>query len=402
MKVLQLCSKPPRPAIDGGCIAMDSFTQNFLQLGYDLKILTVATDKHPFLPKELSKKYIEETQIESIFIDTRVNVVDAFASLITQDNYNVSRFFSVDLDIKLKNILRKRHYDIVQLESLFMTPYLPSIRRFSKAKVVLRSHNLEFNIWKRLAKQEISRPKKIYLNFLAKKLKEYEIDLMNQVDGIISISPVDREKYLHMGCKVPITSIPTALDLNNYIPRATQRPEPKIFHIGAMDWAPNQEGVLWFLNEVWPAVIEKHPKAKLVLAGKGLDFYQSIFGNRHPNVDFAGEVGNAIEFMQNHDIMIVPLLSGGGIRIKILEGMALEKLVISSKIGAEGIEAKHGKHFLISDNATEFAKNLIMALNEPELRRTMGEQARKFIHDHYSFEELNLKIDGFYNKLLGR
>lgn len=402
MRVLQLCSKPPRPTIDGGCIAMDSFSQNLLQLGYELKIVTVSTDKHPFLPKQLSSEYVANTQIESVFVDTRVNVVDAFSSLITQDNYNVSRFFSVDLDIKLKHILRKRPYDIVQLESLFMTPYLRSIRRFSKAKVILRSHNLEYNIWKRLSKQETSKPKKIYLNFLAKKLKEYEIDLMNQVDGIISISSTDKERFLQLGCTVPVTSIPTALDINEYQPKTIQRQNPTVFHLGAMDWAPNQEGIHWFLNEVWPTVIKKHSKAKLVLAGKGLDFYKNSFGEKHPNVVFEGEVENAINFMQNHDIMIVPLLSGGGIRIKILEGMALEKLVVSTKVGAEGIDAKHGKHFLIADNAEEFANNLILALNEHELRQSIGEQARQFIQKNFSFQELNQKIDGFYHQVLGK
>ncbi len=403
MRILQLCSKPPRPTIDGGCIAMDRFSQNILQLGHDLKIVTIATDKHPFLPSSFSPQYKEKTQIEAVYVDTRVNAVDAFASLITQDNYNVSRFFSVDLDIKLKNILRKGAFDIVMLESLFMTPYLPSIHRFSKAKVILRSHNLEFNIWKRLARQETNKAKKIYLNYLARKLREYEIDQMNQMDGIISISPTDRDKYVNMGCKVPIVSIPTALNLDEYKPvERNIAAATTVFHIGAMDWAPNQEGILWFLKEVWPLVLKKHPKSRLVLAGKGLDFNQNLFTGLDKNVDFAGEIEHALDFIKAHDVMIVPLLSGGGIRIKILEGMAMEKLVISTKVGAEGIEAKHGKHFLLADTAQSFAENLNLALDEPELRRTIGQQARQFIEKHFSFTEVNKDLEAYYKQIVNK
>ncbi|MES2628711.1 MAG: glycosyltransferase family 4 protein [Bacteroidota bacterium] len=399
MRILQLCHKPPLPAVDGGCIAINNFSESILQLGHELKIVTLSTDKHPFLENVIPLSYRQKTQIEAVYVDTRINLVDAFSSIITQDNYNVSRFFSVDLDIRLKNILRKKNFDIVQLESLFMTPYIATIRRASKAKIILRSHNLEYNIWQRLAQQEVSKPKKMYLKYLAKQLKAYEIDQMNEVDGVISISSTDRDKYLQMGCLKPIVSVPTAIDTTRYEPRESISHQPTIFHIGAMDWAPNKEGIKWFLEEVWPIVLAKHPKARLVLAGKELDFVKTEFGGKHKHVQFVGEVENAIDFMRSNDIMIVPLLSGGGIRIKILEGMALGKTVVSTKIGAEGINGKSGEHFLLSNDATEFANNLLLALTEPLICQEIGEHARKFIQEHFSFEVLNRKADQFYNKI---
>lgn len=402
MRILQLCHKPPVPAVDGGCIAINNFSNSIMQLGNELKILTLSTDKHPFVEQLIPAAYKEKTHIESVYVDTRINLVDAFSSIITQDNYNISRFFSVDLDIKLKKLLQKKNYDIVQMESLFMTPYIATIRRSSKAKVVLRSHNLEYFIWKRLAKQETNKPKKIYLNYLAKQLKAYETQKMNEVDGVIAISSTDREKFLQMGCLKPIISISTSIDTDLYTPRENDSHTPTLFHIGAMDWAPNKEGIHWFLEEVWPLVLAKNSKAKLKLAGKDLDFVKAEFKGKHKNVEFLGEVESALDFIRNNDIMVVPLLSGGGIRIKILEGMALGKTVISTAIGAEGIDGKSGQHFLLGNNPEEFAQHVLMAISEPILCREIGEKARKFIEDKFSVPVINKQIDKFYREITAK
>jgi glycosyltransferase involved in cell wall biosynthesis len=401
MKVLQLCSKPPKPAIDGGCIAMNNFSEGILQLGYDLKILAISTDKHPFLPQYLSEDYLKKTHIESVYIDTRVNLVDAFSSLITQDNYNISRFFSVDFDLVLKRLLSKKKFDLVQLESLFMTPYLATIKRHSKAKVVLRSHNLEFYIWQRLAKQETSRPKKIYLNYLAAQLKRYEMEVMNQLDGVIAISNTDKDKYLHLGCTTPMTTIPLGIDIDQYPVINTKHERPVLFHIGAMDWSPNQEGMNWFLDEIWPVVLKHQPNALLRLAGKELDFFKNRLKGKLQNVEVLGEVDNARDFIGKNDIMIVPLLSGGGIRIKIIEGMAMAKTVISTKVGAEGIDAKNGKQILVAGDAKEFAAHIIKCMEDPQLCTNIGLNARKFTEAHFSFEVINKEVDRFYRQVLG-
>jgi hypothetical protein len=190
MRILQLCNKPPFPPKDGGGIAMNNITRGLLDAGHEVKLLTVYTNKHDLDLSELSKEYIDATDVEGVFIDTQINLVDAFSSLITQDSYNVSRFFSPDLDIRLTDILKRSDFDVVHLESLFMTPYIGTIRRFSKAKIVLRSHNLEYIIWERIAAGTKNRAKKAYLKYLSKKLKNYELSVINQVDGIASISPM--------------------------------------------------------------------------------------------------------------------------------------------------------------------------------------------------------------------
>jgi len=154
MRILQICPKPPLPAVDGGALAMHAVTEGLLQAGMSVKVLAIATEKHPFLPDKISAEYKSATGIETVFIDTGVKYIPAFLNLFSSSSYNVNRFYSVEFANKLKSVLEKETFDIIQLESLFVAPYLYMIRQFSKAKVVLRAHNVESKLWERRAEQE--------------------------------------------------------------------------------------------------------------------------------------------------------------------------------------------------------------------------------------------------------
>ena len=309
MKILQLCHKPPFPPKDGGCIAMNNVTQGLIAAGHEVRLLTIYTHKHDLELDKLSKEYVEATQIKGVFVDTRVNLVDAFSTLITQDSYNISRFFSTDFDIILSNIIKREKFDIIHLESLFMTPYIGTIRRHSKSKVVLRSHNLEYIIWERVAAGTKNLAKKAYLKYLSGQLKKYELDVITRMDGIAAISVDDKRKYESIGLQKPLINIPFGIDLDGYSENEST-PEPALFHLGSMDWRPNLEGVLWFLEDIWPSIHQKFPDLKFYLAGRNMP--EHIEQLNIPNVIVLGEVDDAKEFMKSKQIMVVPLLSAGG------------------------------------------------------------------------------------------
>jgi len=227
MKVLQLCHKPPFPVIDGGCIAISQISNGLLDNDINLRILTASTEKHPFLIEEYDKEFARKTRIEGVFLDTRINIIDAFSALVTSDSYNVNRFFSTDFDIKLIKILEEDEYDIVHLESLFMTPYIATIRQNSDAKVVLRSHNLEHLIWERLANSTGNKAKRIYLKHLAAKLKKYEHKTINEVDGIATISFEDSKRYADLECETHLINIPFGVDLEKYPLRTNSNSKKK-------------------------------------------------------------------------------------------------------------------------------------------------------------------------------
>ena len=399
MKVLQLCHKPPQPAIDGGCIAINNITKGFLQNNISVKVLTIATKKHPFLPYKIDPHFFKETQIESAFVDTELNIVDAFSNLVTSDSYNISRFFSPDFDSLLRQTLKEETFDIIHLESLFMTTYLGTIKRLSKAKVILRSHNLEYMIWERLADSTTNKAKKIYLNILAKQLKRYELNIINQVDGIASITNEDGKKYKKMGCSRPIVTIPFGIDLTDYKSYTPANPSHlDLFHIGSMDWKPNLEGVAWFLEKIFPKIQHNFPNLKFHLAGRNMPNWL-LENSKHESIINHGEVESAQQFIQQHQIMVIPLLSAGGMRIKIIEGMALGKVVLSTSIGAEGIDYTDRENILIANKKNDFVKQLQWLMEEPERITKIGKNARKLVETTYSNKKINQKLVRFYNQL---
>lgn len=400
MKVLQLTIKPPLPAVDGGCIAIKNFSDVILESGHELKILSLATHKHPFLPEEIPAEFRRDTNIEAVYVNTELNIRDAFASMVTLDSYNISRFYSVDFDARLEEVLLSQEYDLVQLESLFMTPYISTIRRNSNATVVLRSHNFEHSIWEQIAAREDSRVKRWYLKFLASRLKRYELDVLDAVDGVIAISSTDEKRYVKLPNQKPITCIPFGIKTEEYPDSPSYNNPPKVFHLGAMDWQPNIDGIQWFLREVWPDFSTQQPYGEIHLAGRNMEIDNfKGFGKR---VHLEGEVENAIDFMLSKDIMVVPLHTGSGIRIKILEGMAMGKVVISTRIGAEGIDAKDGEEIFIADTAAAFNETLQMLYQKPEMIAKVGQAARKYVNENFNQGMLLKRYQQFTDEIISK
>lgn len=392
MKVLQLCNKPPKPEVDGGCIAMSNISEGLLNEGVELKILTVSTEKHPFEIDKIDSNFAKTTEIEGIFLDTRINIIDAFSALVTADSYNVNRFFSPDFDKRLRELLQE-DFDIVHLESLFMTPYISTIRQCCSAKIVLRSHNLEHLIWERLANSTGNKAKKMYLKHLASKLKKYEKRTINEVDGIAAISKEDTDRFLKFDCNKPLITIPFGIDLADYKIVPSQRKEKnKLFHIGAMNWEPNREAMNWFADAIWPLI--KKEDLSFHMAGRYMsEEYKKLASD---NFEVHGEVASVYDFMNDNDIMIVPLLSGSGMRIKIIEGMAMGKTVISTSVGAEGINCKHDETIIIADTAKEFAKAIKALIQQPEKVDRIGKAARKLVEEQYDNATIIKKLLEFY------
>ncbi len=341
----------------------------------------------------------EQTQLEGIFVDTSMNIVDMFTDLITMDNYNISRFFSPDLDIRLIQLLSSEEFDVIHLESLFMTPYLQNIRRYSRAAVVLRSHNQEHVIQERLAKGEKNILFKPYRKFLAKQLKAHEIDVLSRVDGVAAISAADGAKFHEYNPKIRIDTIPFGVDLDDYpIGPIEAEKTPSFFHLGSMDWLPNEEGIRWLLKKVWPQVVECQSQARLRLAGNAMP--KDLLSLDSSALNVQGRVPSARTFMEQGNIMLVPLFSAGGMRIKIIEGMALGKAIISTPVGAEGIDHTDGKNILIAKSAAEFVEHMCALLNDPERCASIGRHARELVSNKYDNAKIVSRLVGFYKTLL--
>ena len=382
MKVLQLCHRVPFPANDGGNIAMLSLSDSLISQQVELKMLTLNTNKHLVDLKTMNDDVLKKYNLEAVPIDTSVRASQAFINIFSSESYNIKRFYSTTFEAKLIEVLRSFAADVILMESLYMTPYIPAIRKYSSAKIVLRAHNVEYIIWKRLADNEKNIAKRIYLSMLAGRLRKYETQVINKIDAIIPITVDDKELFQKIGSKAAMYVAPVGIDAGNYPGQINSENDLCLFHLGAMDWRPNLEGIEWFLDNCWRQINEKFPALKLFLAGRG--FPDKLLKRTDTNVKFSGEVMNAQDFMRDKQILIVPLKSGGGMRVKIIQGMALGKTIISTTIGAEGIDYTNGKNILIADTPEEFLKQTEKCLKDKTLCLTIGKEARELALARYS------------------
>ena len=396
MKILLLCNKPPYPASEGGPMAMNSIIIGLLEAGHQVKILAVNSEKYQVKESDIPEDYKEKTRIELIDVDLSIHPVSAFLNLFTKKSYHVERFISKNFKERLVEVLNKEQFDVVQLEMLYMAPYVETIRANSKAMVVLRAHNVEHKIWERMAKETRFFIKRWYINHLAKTLKNYELNALETFDGIAAITRKDAA-YFRKYCSKPIIDIPYGVYPEQFTPKFEIEGQPKFYHIGSMNWMPNEEGIRWFIDEVLPKTLEKVPNFVYHLAGRNMPEWLKEM--KDPHVDVVGEVSDAKEFVSNHDVAIVPLLSGSGIRIKIIESMALGKTVITTHVGAEGILYDEEVNIIIAENKAKMVE-AIRSLNEnPETAVRIGQAARKLVEETYDNRKIIARLLMFYEQI---
>ncbi|HPI55393.1 MAG TPA: glycosyltransferase, partial [Chitinophagaceae bacterium] len=343
VKILILLPRIPYPLRDGGSIAMNQSIEAYLEQGCDVSVVAMNTSRHWVEEGSLPAIYQQLSFFKSIYVKTDINPLSAFFNLFSDKSYNVARFINKEFDKELVRLLQNDEFDIIQFESIYTAPYLETTRKHSQAKCFCRVHNIEHLIWQRLTDHESSFLKRNYLKILTQRLKTYEEQILTRFDMLLPISKKEQEFFVST-TKNPCYYLPFGIDITNSLPNI-ECEQQSMYHIGSMDWAPNVEGVHWFLDEVWPLVHEQSPEITLYLAGKNMP--ASILSRKDHKLVVVGEVDDVVRFSLEKNIMIVPLLSGAGVRIKILEAMAMGKTIITTSIGAEGIGATHQQHLLI-------------------------------------------------------
>jgi polysaccharide biosynthesis protein PslH len=401
MKILQLCKKFPFPLKDGEVIAVNTLAKSLKLLGAEVTLLTMNTSKHRVSLDDLPESFNEiYTSVHAVNVYNHITVLGAFKNLFQKESYHVTRFISDDYKLKLIEILRSQSFDVIQLETVFLTPYIPIIREYAPhAVIALRAHNVEHEIWKRVAEVTNLAPKKWYLNYLNKKLRRFELENIQKCDVLLPITERDLRIFRLLGYRGQAVVTPVGLQSRDYQPNwKSFNRHPSIGFIGAMDWMPNQEGLTWFLESVWTenthSDTEGWSKLQLHIAGRNAPNW--IKNLKVKNVHFHGEIPDAQRFMNQHSISIVPLFSGSGIRIKILEAMMLGRVVLTTSMGLEGISAKDGEEVLIANTPYEFAEKIDHCLKNPEILRGIGKRAQAFAAQHFDHFEIAANVMDVY------
>jgi glycosyltransferase involved in cell wall biosynthesis len=371
--------------------------KGILDHNVDLEILSYNTSKH-YVDLDLVNDSIYQTKRTYTYkIDNKLNFIAAFKNLFTRESYHVTRFIDQGMEDFIRKEFYGKKFDVIQFEGLFTAPYLNVLKEvIPDAKMVLRQHNIEYSIWERLS-TTASGFKKAYLTLLAKRLKVFEHQAFKKFDAIVPISEVDEAYVNKTGYQNTFVS-PTGVVLDQFEKVEIEEEVQSVGFIGSLDWAPNQEGVLWFCEKVWPIVFRENPNAVFTIAGKNPSEIITKLNDPDKGILIAGEVESAVKFMKTKEVLVVPLLSGSGMRIKIIEAMAAQRAIVTTIIGAEGISV--GDTCKVANLPQQFAKQVLELLNNKDERILMGRNSHSLVKECYSnYSQVNKLLD-FYKNLI--
>lgn len=396
MKILVVGNRFPWPLHDGGAIATFQMLKAMAFEGHEVSYFSLNTQKHFVDEKTLLERF-SFCKYYAFQINTNITPWTAFLNLLSSRSFHLQRFENTLANEQLSKLLQSEHFDLVQIEGLYSAGFLSTLRKHFNGHISYRAHNVESQIWERLANETSNLLKKLYLKIQAKRLEREEVSFLKSVDSIVAIAPSDLNAFTEF-TQVPQYLYLPGLNLGLEVDLELQ--PFKLFHIGSMEWMANVQGVEWFLQKVWPIAKSAYPQLEFHLAGKGLNksdsrFFQSGLYNH-------GEVENAQTFILTHGICIVPVVAGSGIRMKLIEAMSLGIPCVTTKIGVQGINVENHVHVEIADSHKEFANSIITMIQQWHETIKMGVRGKKYMMEHHNLQNNTRELLSFYSKMIGK
>ncbi len=389
-KILIVTNRVPYPLKDGGNMAMDAMIQGYHDAGWQVYLLAMNTSKHHIAHVALERLFTHLYAFSWVDVDNKIKLSQVLKNyFFGKEPEHAKRFYSEEFKTKLKDVLLSFKPDVIQVESVYLSTYMPVIKMNSDALNVLRLHNVEYQIWKGLEKKTKNHLKRLYFDNLTKRVRDFERAAWKQYDLLLAITEKDASLVSRLAETSNIIVAPFSIDMPEIKPE-TGRERWVGYHIGAMDWMANQDGMKWFLKHAWPYVHKALPKFEFYFAGRNMP---EEFKKMHLNGVYCyDEVPSAEEFIADKKILIVPLLTGGGIRVKILEAMAAGKVVITTSTGIKGIEAAPGMHYLRVHKPEDFARAIKWCFDNQEAAEKMTENARKMVIEKYERKKVMKEV----------
>jgi polysaccharide biosynthesis protein PslH len=298
----------------------------------------------------------------------------------------------------VNDVLDEGNFHAVHCDQLWMAQYALLAQAPSGEKhpmlFILDEHNACFQIFKRLARGETNSLKRLVLEREWRLLKRYERQACRKFNQVVTVSQADRSILSDLLTSTTpgrptFSTIPIGVDIENTPPVTIPSDNNQVLHLGTMFWPPNVEGVLWFIEKIWPRVQAAIPQAQLIIAGKTPP--RSILrSSQEPSnrIRVTGYVSDPQTLLKQAGVFIVPLLSGSGMRVKILDAWKWGLPVVSTRLGAEGISYEPGKHIFIADSAQEFAEAVIGILQRPDLSESLRRNGRTWVERTYDWKNI--------------
>jgi glycosyltransferase involved in cell wall biosynthesis len=384
MNILAVAPVCPYPATDGLRLVIAGHLTQLMRRGHQVTLFCFGDDATGLAPHQVQA-------VPSPLATSRYRAVALARSWLTTMPYQVAVMQSSALQQALAAWARTRRYDLMLIEHLNMTT-CAAVGRAAGLPVVLVAHNVESILFARAAAVAGGLRRWHYVR-QARLLAGYEAALECQVDQVVALSANDAAEFRRLSPELAVKVVGPAVDLELLTPGAQVKEEAgAVMMTGVMSFPPNVDAAVWFCREVWPRVLQAVPHARLDLVGK-----QPVAAVRRladgRGVRVIGAVPDIRPWLVRGQVMVAPLRAGSGVRIKLLEAMAMGKAIVATTIGAEGLGVQHGRELLLADQPAEFAAAVIELLRNGASRAALGHAAQQYVEREHAPETVATKLE---------
>ncbi len=394
MKILWIKTELLHPVDKGGKIRTYNMLKE-LKREHRITYLTLDDGEAGSTEREAAKEYCDE--LVCIPHQPREKFTVGFyfellVNLISPLPYAISKYRSRSMRHEIAKRISAEQFDVVVCD--FLAPSI-NLDAELKCPTVLFQHNVEAMIWKRHYQVASNALKKIYLYGQWLKMRAFERRMCRRFDSTVAVSSEDRGQIRNEYGVEKVFDVPTGVDTEFFRPGGNEKTnEHNLVFTGSMDWLPNEDAIRYFTEEIMPRVKQQIPDATLTVVGRNPYAGLLSMAKRDPSIVVTGRVEDVRPYMERAAAYIVPLRIGGGTRLKIYEAMAMEKAIVSTTIGAEGLPVTDGRELLLADTPEAFAEAIIDVLWNKELARTLGNCAAQTVREQFGWEQVARKFAG--------
>jgi len=325
-------------------------------------------------------------------------------SWFSRRSYQHHLFAVPALQETLDRLLGSQRFDVVFVNLPYLGHYRVRRAPFGSAvpAVVIDSHDIGYDLARQVARSSAPLGQRLHARFNWRKLAREELAVYNAADGVCVCSTADQKRLAADAPSASTVVIPNAADVEGLQPRPGDVPPDgrTVLFFGLLATVPNVDGVVYFLREIWPRIAASRPDARFVIVGA--DPAPAIRAHAGPGVTIVGPVDDLQPYLAGAAVVVVPLRLGSGTRLKILEAWAMARPVVSTALGAEGLEAVSGRHLLIADDAADFASAVLRVLSDPSLGDALGRAGRGLVIERYSWRGAAAALEAFFRLVLTR
>ena len=297
--------------------------------------------------------------------------------------YAIAKYKSAEMRNRINERLNGSDVDVLICD--FLTPAVNIDFHFD-CPTVLFQHNVEAMIWKRHYQIQQNAVKKVYLYAQWLKMRAFEERMCRKFDAVIAVSADDRDQMRADYSLDTVFDVPTGVDTEFFKPTGvTERDPMNLVFTGSMDWLPNDDAIRYFTDDILPIIRRKVPNVSLTVVGRNPSPYLTELAKKDPSINVTGRVDDVRPYMEKAAAYVVPLRIGGGTRLKIYEAMAMEKPIVSTTVGAEGLPVQNETELLLADNAQSFAEAIVRLLKNPELSERIGTRAARTVRERFGW-----------------